>query len=316
MTAASERVATPSDRFVAVEGGQLFVRRWRAPECAAGAAPLLLLHDSLGSVALWRHFPASLALTLRREVIAYDRLGFGRSSVRHARPGADFIEHEARCVLPALADALGLERYALLGHSVGGGMALVAAALHPARCERVVSIAAQAFVEPRTRAAVRAARARYAMPGPMQRLSRWHGDRAAWVVDAWTGTWLARDFAGWCLDPWLPRIACPVLALHGDRDEFGSVAFPLRIVARAGGDARMLLLRDCGHVPHRERAAATLAAIAAFADVAPRWFRPEPASPPARPGRTRAGSARSRPHRRWPWPGCPTASPRGGRRPR
>jgi len=252
------------ERSVAVEGGRLFVRHWRPRARAAGAPPLLLLHDSLGSVAQWRGFPARLAGVLQREVIAYDRLGFGRSTPRTARHRLDFIDEEARRQLPALADALGLERYALLGHSVGGGMALTAAAFDPERCAWVVSMSAQAFVEHRTVEGVRRTQQEFALPGGLGKLAFWHGERAAWVLDAWTGTWLDPDFADWSLDPVLPRVRCPVLALHGDRDEYGSEAFPRRIVAGVAGPARMVLLDDCGHMPHREHPDRVLAEIAAF----------------------------------------------------
>ena len=104
----------------------------------------------------------------------------------------------------------------------------------------------------------------FALPGGLGKLAFWHGERAAWVLDAWTGTWLDPAFADWSLDPVLPRVRCPVLALHGDRDEYGSEAFPRRIVAGVAGPARMVLLDDCGHMPHREHPGRVLAEIAAF----------------------------------------------------
>ncbi|TWT18743.1 alpha/beta fold hydrolase [Luteimonas wenzhouensis] len=253
-----------NERFVAVEGGRLFVRHWRPQRRDACAPPLLLLHDSLGSVAQWRDFPARLATASRRDVIAYDRLGFGRSTPRAARHSLDFIDEEARGGLPALLAGLGLERYALLGHSVGGGMALTAAAFDPERCAGVVSMSAQAFVEQRTVEGVRRTQQEFARPGGLGKLAFWHGARAAWVLDAWTGTWLDPAFAGWSLDAVLPRVRCPVLALHGDRDEYGSEAFPRRIAEGVGGPARMVVLEDCGHMPHREHPERVLAEVVAF----------------------------------------------------
>lgn len=109
---------TVAERFVTVPGGRIFVRQWQP--LASGKAPLILLHDSLGSVAQWRAFPAMLAARLRRPVIAYDRLGFGQSSLQPEPARASFIDDEAQHILPALVQALGLSRYLLLGHSVGG----------------------------------------------------------------------------------------------------------------------------------------------------------------------------------------------------
>ena len=255
------------DRRVAIAGGEVFVRRWSTPGDDA-RAPLILLHDSLGCVELWRDFPALLAARLRRPVLAYDRLGFGRSSPRAALPGPSFIEEEADRDFPALCAALGIERFALFGHSVGGGMALAIAASSGDRCLGVVSESAQAFVEARTLDGIREAQRAFAEPARFERLERLHGARARWVLEAWTTVWLSPGFAGWNLDARLAQVRCPVLAIHGDRDEYGSVAFPRRIVAGVGGAAEDLLLRDCGHVPHRELAEAVLARVAAFMETA------------------------------------------------
>ena len=239
-----------NDNSVDVPGGRVFLRRWTP--AVTQRAPLVLLHDSLGSVEQWRDFPLALAAATLREVIAYDRLGFGKSSARDALPSPDFIAEEGTVHFPALRDALGLERYALFGHSVGGAMAIAIAA-NDARCEAVVTESAQAFVEARTLEGIRAAKAQFADPAQFAKLARWHGDKARWVLQAWTAVWLASAFQSWSLDALLPRVACPVLAIHGDRDEFGSVAFPQRIAERAGGVSQAVVLEGCGHVPHRER---------------------------------------------------------------
>src|SRR5690606_15930142 len=114
-----------SDSLTDVPGGRIFVRRWVAGTSCR--SPIILLHDSLGSVELWRDFPAALATTTGRPVIAYDRLGFGKSTQRFERPAIDFIQQEAETYFPALRRALGVSRFSRLGHSVGGAMALVIA---------------------------------------------------------------------------------------------------------------------------------------------------------------------------------------------
>ncbi|KAF1050195.1 alpha/beta fold hydrolase [Xylophilus sp.] len=253
-----------TDHWIATPAGRLFARAW-TPAQGEGAAPVLLFHDSLGCVALWRDFPARLAQRLGRRVVAYDRLGFGRSDAHPGRLGADFIDHEAATAVPALRAALGLERFVALGHSVGGAMAVTAgAASGTTGCEAVVTVAAQAFVEDRTRDGILAAAQAFADPEPFARLGRHHGGQARWVLEAWTQTWLSPAFAGWTLEPALRRLRSPLLALHGDRDEYGSAAHPQRLAALAGGPARAVLLEDCGHIPHRERPQALLDAVAGF----------------------------------------------------
>jgi pimeloyl-ACP methyl ester carboxylesterase len=251
-----------SDSSVAVPGGSLFVRRWSTGQSAR--PPLILLHDSLGSVEQWRDFPEALANVTCTEVIAYDRLGFGKSTARSGRPSPDFVTDEAATFFPALRLALGLETFVLFGHSVGGAMALAIAAAEREACGAVITEAAQAFVEPRTLAGIRAASAELERPEQFARLSRWHGEKAHWVLDAWAGVWLSPQFRSWSLDEELARVRCPVLAIHGDRDEYGSVEFPRRVTAKAGGPSELAILEGCGHVPHRERREDVLRLAASF----------------------------------------------------
>jgi pimeloyl-ACP methyl ester carboxylesterase len=264
MTASPATPPETTDHWIPHPGGRLFARSWTPAHAAAAAAPIVMFHDSLGSVALWRDFPAQLATATGRRVVAYDRLGFGESDQRTDRPAIDFVAEEAATSFPALRAALGLRRFVALGHSVGGGMAIHCAAAAGADCEALVTIAAQVFAEERTLEGIRAAREQFRDPAQVQRLARYHGPRAQWVLDAWIGTWLHADFADWNVRDVLPRVTCPVLALHGDSDEYGSTVHPRLIGERAGGAAQVEILPDTGHVPHRERTEVVLGLIARF----------------------------------------------------
>lgn len=239
------------DSLVEVPGGSIFVRRWSAGH--SERPPIVLLHDSLGSVDQWRDFPDALVRATGRTAVAYDRLGFGKSTQRSERPSLDFVSDEAVRFFPPLRRALGITRLALFGHSVGGAMALAIAALQGEACEAVITEAAQAFVEPRTLAGIRAAKEQFGDPGQFEKLARWHGSKARWVLDAWTEVWLSPGFSSWSLERHLGKIRCPVLAIHGDRDEYGSVEFPRRITRGVKGPSQLAILNRCGHVPHRER---------------------------------------------------------------
>lgn len=242
--------------------GALFARMWwEEPLLQNTPSPIVLFHDSLGAVELWRSFPQALAGATGRPVIAYDRLGFGRSDAFPGALPADFIEAEARDTLPLLREAFGFTRFIACGHSVGGGMAVETASRHRESCLAVITMGAQAFIEERTLDGIRVARAAFQQPEELARLARYHGDKARWVVDAWTETWLSSEFAGWTLDRALAEVACPLLAIHGDADEFGSAAHPGCI---AEGRGRAVLLPGVGHNPHREAEAQTVALIAEF----------------------------------------------------
>lgn len=240
------------DRFVDGGSGRLFTRRWTPPS-DEGRAPIVLLHDSLGCVELWRDFPARLAAATARSVVAYDRLGFGRSDAYPDRLGRRFIRDEARGSFGTVRDALGIGDFVVFGHSVGGGMSVGCAVAYPDHCRALVSESAQAFVEDRTLAGLRAAQRAFAQPGQLERLQRYHGDKAEWVLSAWIDTWLSPDFADWTLDDDLRSVTCPTLVLHGADDEYGSPRQPERIAGLVSGAATLHLLPHCGHVPHRER---------------------------------------------------------------
>ncbi|WP_186160232.1 alpha/beta fold hydrolase [Burkholderia gladioli] len=257
---------TDDFRWIDAPQGRLYAQRWPRPDDGAATppAPILMLHDSLGCVALWREFPAELARATGRDVIAYDRAGFGRSAPAQAPLPADFIAAEACDSLPALQRGFGFAGFVALGHSVGGAMAAACAAAQPEHCEALVTISAQAFVEARTLEGIRAAREAFARPDQFERLARHHGERARWVLDAWIDTWLDPAFAGWTLDATLARVRCPALVLHGEHDEYGSPRHPARIVEGLAGPARMMLLPGCAHVPHREAKPAVLGALHGF----------------------------------------------------
>lgn len=254
-----------AEHLVPTDQGFVFARQWQPQNRSrASGVPLVLMHDSLGCVDLWRELPERLALATGREVIAYDRIGFGRSSRLNERPPADFVTRGATEELAVVLDALGITEFVVIGHSVGGGMALAAGAVFGARCRAVVTISAQSFLEDLTRAGIRKAAEDFADPQLKSRLERYHGARTEWVLDAWIGSWLSPAFDTWCLDAEIARITSPVLAIHGALDEYGSPAQPQRIARMAKVPVASLLLGDAGHFPHRSHSRQTFESIVAF----------------------------------------------------
>jgi pimeloyl-ACP methyl ester carboxylesterase len=250
------------ERHLQLPQGLVYARKW-TPESVESSTPIVLIHDSLGCVGSWRGFPLLLAESLSRCVIAYDRLGFGRSDARIGVPSIKFLEEEATSCFPLVKTDLGLEKYVLLGHSVGGGMAINIAA-GDSDCVAVVTMAAQAFIEERTIKGLEYARRLFRQPEMLVKLSKWHGDKAEWVLSAWLDRWLSADFADWSLRNCIGSVNCPVLAIHGENDEYGSRAFPEFISGQTGGYGKSLILEDCGHMPHKEKPDEVIVAIKAF----------------------------------------------------
>ncbi len=246
--------------------GQLLARSWSPAKKEDNRVkpPIILFHDSLGSVELWRDFPERLCQATGHEVVAYDRLGFGQSAAYPGDLPMDFIRDEAERFFPLLRAALHIEQFVAFGHSVGGAMAATCASLYGQSCMALITESAQAFVEDRTLQGIRVAKALFANTGQMARLQKYHGDKAQWVLSAWTQTWLSEAFAGWTIESCIASIHCPLLAIHGEEDEYGSVLHPARIARLTTASSECLILEQCRHVPHREVAQAVLDKVSRY----------------------------------------------------
>lgn len=231
----------------------------------AGLAPLLFLHEGLGSVGLWRGLPARVAAATGRRAVAYSRLGHGWSDPPPAPRTPDFMRTEAAEVVPALCAALGLAEPILVGHSDGASIALLHAAAHPVR--GLVVIAPHVFVEAVGLASIRDARSAFTDGDLRERMARHHRDPDA-VFWNWNDVWLDPAFRGWDIRDALSGITCPVLAVQGDADPYGSLAHVEAVRDGAGGPVELLVLPG-GHSPHLEDPARVDAALAEFVRALP-----------------------------------------------
>ena len=224
---------------------------------------LVFLHEGLGCTAMWRDFPARLCAATGCEGLVYDRRGYGQSSPLGAARGIHYLHGYALNELPAVLAALLPERdYWLVGHSDGGSIALIHAAERPARLRGVITEAAHVFVEAVTLEGIRAAREAWEA-GKLKGLQHFHGDKTVNIFAAWADTWLEPSFAYWNIEYLLPAIACPVLALQGSGDQYGSAA-QLAAIAGKTPHGQQQMLPACGHTPHAEAADATLDAMRRF----------------------------------------------------
>jgi pimeloyl-ACP methyl ester carboxylesterase len=215
---------------------------------------------------MWRDFPARLCDALGARGLVYSRPGYGRSTPRAAEEAwdLDFMHRQAHEVLPALLQALQIdaqrERLWLLGHSDGGSIAL----LHAARfaLEGCVVLAPHILVEDLSVRSIAKTREAYLTTDLKQRLARHHDDpdSAFW---GWNDIWLHPPFRRWSIEDEIAAITCPLLAVQGLDDEYGTLE-QIRGIARRVPQTQLLELEDCGHSPHRDRAEAVIASTVAF----------------------------------------------------
>ncbi len=230
----------------------------------ADAPTLVFLHEGLGCQEQWRALPDRMASALGWGGLVYSRRGYGQSDPRPRPWPLTFLDDEARVALPALLDACGLGQVCLYGHSDGGTIALAFAAACPTRVLAVVTEAAHVMVEDVTIAGLHAVRARFATSGLREALARYHGGRADEVFEGWSETWLNPAFRAWDLRPALAGVTCPVLAMQGADDEYGTPAQLEAIAAHVAGPVETWLIDGCGHAPHRERPDDVFARAMAF----------------------------------------------------
>jgi pimeloyl-ACP methyl ester carboxylesterase len=221
---------------------------------------LLLMHEGLGSVGLWRNFPYELADATGHRVVAFSRYGHGQSGPPANPRTPSFMDEEAKQVVPELIDGLALEDPVLVGHSDGASIALIYAASHPTRA--VVAIAPHVFVEDVCLIEIRRAREAYTAGALRDALARHHKDPDA-AFFGWNDVWLHPEFPAWDIRPLLPGIRCPVLLIQGTGDQYGTMAQIDAIASTVSGPAARVEL-DCRHSPPTERPDETVAAIGAF----------------------------------------------------
>lgn len=228
---------------------------------SADRAPLLFLHEGLGSVGLWRGFHRRVAAATGRRAVAYSRLGHGFSDPPPARRTPRFMHEEAAAVVPALCTALGLHRPVLVGHSDGASIALLHAAAAPVR--GLVVLAPHVFVEELGLDGVQAARRAYTGTDLRERMARRHRDPDTTFWN-WNDVWLDDAFRDWDLRPELATITCPVLGIQGTADPYGTVAHVEAVRDTAAGPVELLVLDGGGHAPHLERPEQVERAVVAF----------------------------------------------------
>lgn len=237
--------------------------------CDLRSAPLVFLHEGLGSLAMWKDFPARLCTAVGRRGLVYSRPGYGRSTPRAPDEhwGLDFMHAQALQVLPRLLEAVGVRGPAVLfGHSDGGSIALIHAAAFPGTVEAAIVLAPHILVEEFGLESIREARVAYEQGDLRERLARYHADVDS-AFRGWNDIWLHPDFPTWTIEALLPDIRCPVLAIQGLDDQYGTME-QIDGIQRRVSRTTLLKIPDCGHSPHRDAPEAVIDSVRQFLSMA------------------------------------------------
>jgi pimeloyl-ACP methyl ester carboxylesterase len=256
--------------LININGNPLEVQKVSPNPLFEGLAPLVFLHEGLGSIAMWRDWPAQLCAATGRVGWVYSRRGYGQSEAIPDVRGSgqlqpDYLHHEAWTVLPALLQALAIKRPVLVGHSDGGSIALLHASRHA--ISACVVMAPHTLVEDVSVKAIEAARTSFESGALRERLARFHADvdGAFWQ---WNDIWLHPAFRDFDIREDCKRIKAPVLAVQGVDDPYGSLQ-QIEQINLPPAQITRLILQECGHSPHREQTVLTTQAIRQFLASAP-----------------------------------------------
>ena len=244
--------------------GQRIEYEWIGPP--VGDAPcIVMLHEGLGSVSMWRDFPAAVAQATGLSVLVYSRLGYGKSDpLTDTSLPVRYIHDDATTALPGFLKALDIRQPILFGHSDGASIALIysGSGIDPAPLG-VIAMSPHVFVEPICTVSIAKARVAYEESDLRQRLAR-HHENVDSAFYGWNLAWLLPAFKDWNIEEYLPRIECPVFVIQGTDDEYGTMKQVEAIERQAGAGAEHVLLTECGHSPQRDPREATLVAAAGF----------------------------------------------------
>jgi pimeloyl-ACP methyl ester carboxylesterase len=229
---------------------------------AVNAPAIVMLHEGLGSIAMWKDFPEQVARAAGCSVLVYSRYGHGKSERLSEKRSVDFMYHEAKVVLPELLRQFEIVRPVLLGHSDGASIGLIYAGTWPERVRALILEAPHVFVEDLGIRSITAIRELYESSDLPNKLARYH-DHVDKTFRGWNDIWLDPQFRDWNIEENLAAISCPTLVIQGENDEYGTLA-QVQAIQRRVSAAQSLILPNCGHSPHRDQPSLTLDAISKF----------------------------------------------------
>ncbi|MCC5987980.1 MAG: alpha/beta fold hydrolase [Pararhodobacter sp.] len=238
---------------------------WACWGNAPGEAPtLVLLHEGLGCLGLWRDFPEQLAQATGFGVFAYSRAGYGQSDPADLPRPVDYMTREAVDVLPQVLDAMGFHRGVLMGHSDGATIAAIhAGSVSDHRVRALVLMAPHFFTEAMGLKSIEAARDAFDAGELRERMARWHAD-AEHTFRGWNDAWLNPDFHDWNVAEVIDYLRIPALAIQGRQDQYGTLKQIDELAERSYAPVDTLILDECRHAPHQDKPQEVLDAVAEF----------------------------------------------------
>ena len=244
-------MSTTRDRFDIYAAKNRLSAEFIRPRVKRDNRPVLVfLHEGLGSIGQWRDFPEIICASTGCPALVYDRWGYGGSDPLTQPRKPDYLHDEALLSLPEVLNQCAIDKPILIGHSDGGSIAIIYAGTYPQKVAGIITEAAHVFVEDVTVEGIKRAVEVYESTDLKTRLARFHGSNTELMFRGWADIWLSPEFRNWNIEEYLPHITCPLLAIQGKDDEYGTPAQVEAIVGKVTGPARASMIDNCGHIPH------------------------------------------------------------------
>jgi pimeloyl-ACP methyl ester carboxylesterase len=226
---------------------------------------LVLLHEGLGCVAMWKDFPQQLVAATGCGALVYSRAGYGKSDGLELPRGVRFMHDEALVALPQILTEMQIRDAVLLGHSDGGSIALIhAGGTRDTRVRGLILEAPHVFVEKTGIDSIKAIAQEYLTGDLRRRLERYQGKNVDLAFWGWNNIWLDPAFQSWNIEEYLPQIRVPVLLIQGADDQYGTRRQIAAIEGGCNGPVSTAMFENCGHSPHFDQPARTIEEIVAF----------------------------------------------------
>jgi pimeloyl-ACP methyl ester carboxylesterase len=225
---------------------------------------LVFLHEGLGSIGQWRDFPEKICARTGCPALVYDRWGYGGSDPLTEPRKPDYLHDEALQSLPEVLNQCAIDKPILIGHSDGGSIAIIYAGTYPPKVSGIITEAAHVFVEDVTVEGIKRAVEVYENTDLKKRLAKFHDNNTELMFRGWADIWLSKGFRNWNIEEYLPHITCPLLAIQGKDDEYGTPAQVGAIVGKVTGPARASIIDNCGHIPHIQAMEKVFSEMASF----------------------------------------------------
>ncbi|MCK9254239.1 MAG: alpha/beta hydrolase [Bacteroidales bacterium] len=215
---------------------------------------LIFLHEGLGSIGQWKDFPEKLSKKLEMPALIYDRYGYGKSDGLSENRNPNYLEEDAKNYMPFIFNKLlkPNSNKIIIGHSDGGSLALLYAAMFPENTKAIIIEAAHLFIEDLTYNSVKKMYDIFYKRGLKKSLEKYHGKNTVTMFHGWYDVWTNPEYKNWNIENYLKLIKCPVLAIQGDKDEYGSIKQLDSLKNNIKSFCQIELIKNCGHAPHFE----------------------------------------------------------------